>query len=519
MILGDALHELKALDANSIDSVITDPPYGLSQQPDIAEVMGHWLRGDIYSHATNGFMGKSWDSFVPGPEYWREVFRVMKPGAHLLAFGGTRTYDLLANAIRFGGFEIRDCILWHYGSGFPKSLNVQKQICNPYECQLLSNVRLAENQYPLFPVELNEGKIVFAAVGALIHQGGEQESKTVTGVAVGLCGRTVTSLFATTETIDLSTISSWKTRLEGTLSETKTCITATELETITGLKIWNCLRSPNTLDAMQTSAGLGTALKPATEIICLARKPLSEKTVAANVLKWGTGGLNIDATRIGTESRPHIQRRNDKDLDGDVYGSGINGSVSLGTFSKGRFPANVILDEVAGGLLDEQSGVSKSAVRQGGKGGSGLYKGGFGDGAIGGFTDSGGASRFFYCAKASKSERNRGLEGMPEKETYVGHVSPTPMRDHREQVMRANHHPTVKPVALMEYLIKLITPPNGIVLDPFMGSGTTGVACKRLGFNFTGIELNDEYFEIAKRRIEAAAFVPPPENAQLEIPT
>jgi DNA modification methylase len=292
--LGDCLSVLKTIENNSIHAVITDPPYGLK------------------------FMNKAWDYDVPKVEFWKEVLRVLKPGGHLLSFGGTRTYHRMVVNIEDAGFEIRDQIQWLYGSGFPKSLNLKNE---------------------------------------------------------------------------------WE--------------------------------------------GWGTALKPANEPIVMARKPIEKGlTVAENVIKWGTGAINIDASRIGTE--------------------------------KGRWPANLLLDEQAAEMLDEQSGyLAPAGNKKQGMGGK-TEKSIFG---IGGpstvyHDGGGGASRFFYVAKANKSERGKN-----------------------------NNHPTVKPIKLMKYLITLVTPQNGIVLDPFMGSGSTGVAAKELGFDFVGIELNEEYLEIAKRRI------------------
>jgi len=349
---------------NSVDAVVTDPPYGLSREPDIEEVLRHWLAGDDYNHRGGGFMGKEWDSFVPGPAVWREVCRVVKPGGHILCFAGTRTVDLMGISLRLGGFEIRDCLQWLYGSGFPKSHNISKAI----------DKRLGGTP--------KRGRFLY------------KNGKTAGGERIG--------------------------QLAGG---------AKHYETI-----------PDTEQA-QKWQGWGTALKPANEPIVLARKPLSEKTIAENVIKWGTGGLNIDRCRIGTEVLYNNYCKPKQGYMSDSEGS------SGGAFSKdgvniaqGRFPANVILDEEAGRMLDEQQE---------------------------------GVSRFFYCAKASRKERGE-----------------------------FNKHPTVKPIALMEYLIKLVTPPEGIVLDPFLGSGTTALAALNLGRFFIGIELNEEYCEIARRRIE-----------------
>ena len=247
------------------------------------------------------------------------------------------------------------------------------------------------------------------------------------------------------------------------------------------------ITAPATPEAKQWE-GWGTALKPANEPIVLARKPLSEKTIAENVMKWGTGGLNIDGCRIGTEGGGTRCNKRDElgnclghpDRRGTAYGVTYHARESEGV--QGRFPANVILDEEAGALLDQQSGSISYGNKPGGYSYSDRQY------AVQGFIkdckpkapsnygDSGGASRFFYCAKASKKERGEG-----------------------------NNHPTVKPVKLMEYLITLITPPNGTVLDPFFGSGTTGIAAVNLGFNYIGIELDEHYVEIARRRINAVS--------------
>ncbi len=310
---GDSLDVLKTLEPNSIDAVVTDPPYGLN------------------------FMGKKWDYDVPSLALWIEIWRVLRPGGHVLSFGGTRTYHRMVVNIEHAGFEIRDQVQWIYGSGFPKSHNLP--------------------------------------------------------------------------------------------------------------------------------GGFGTALKPANEPIVLARKPLSEKTVAANVLKWGCGALNIEGSRIGTDKVPS------KKCIGDKY-AGFKGNVQgenlPWTYTQGRWPANVLFDESAAEMLGEPS-------------------------------------RFFYVAKASKRERNAGLEGMPvvrksHMQTKNGEGERS-MKEGFPDTFQQNHHPTVKPIKLMEYLCKLITPPGGVILDPFMGSGSTGVAAKNLGFKFIGIEMNEEYLEIAKRRI------------------
>jgi DNA modification methylase len=422
VIFGDCIKQLKRLEENSVDAVVTDPPYGLS------------------------FMGKKWDYDVPSVVLWQAVFRVLKPGGYVLSFGGTRTYHRMVCAIEDAGFEIRDQVAWLYGSGFPKSLDVSKAID-----------KAAGAEREVIGINANHRK----------NQEGEVHD---TGT---MCG-----------------------------------------EPHSGDGLITC---PAT-DAAKQWQGWGTALKPANEPIVLARKPLSEKTVAKNVLKWGTGALNIDGSRIGSEQTE--TRRG-------VTQVGPGGWKTTG-FSEpqsklnppGRWPANVLFDEEAAEMLDEQSGHLHPAGNKNNKAANDYEASSFhisyDNKADRTFKNDkgGGASRFFYVAKASKRERNAGLEGMPLQTlaTTIGQTRPNkPARlgadPHAVQAPVANHHPTVKPVKLMEYLIKLITPPGGTILDPFCGSGSTGVAAKRLGFKFIGIEREKEYVEIARRRIKAGAFV------------
>jgi DNA modification methylase len=309
VLLGDCRDVMRGMEENSVSCIVTDPPYGLS------------------------FMGKGWDHQVPGKEFWQEALRIVKPGGMLLSFGGSRTYHRLTCAIEDSGWEIRDCIMWIYGSGFPKSHN----------------------------------KFGFL--------------------------------------------------------------------------------------------GYGTALKPAHEPIIMAMKPL-EGTFAQNAEKWGVAGLNIDGCRIGGKANSFNDNRLIKH--NDVYGK-MNPQNYDG--SRGRWPANVILDEEAGALVGEPS-------------------------------------RFFYCSKASSAERNKGCEDLEEKigggmqstvsgDTRTGHIT-----------KQKNNHPTVKPQKLMEYLIKLVMPPkDGILLDPFCGSGSTLVAAKNLDVNAVGIEISPDYVKIIKKRI------------------
>jgi site-specific DNA-methyltransferase (adenine-specific) len=413
---GNNLDILPTLANNSIDSIVTDPPYEL------------------------GFMGKKWDSsgIAYSVELWQQCLRVLKPGGHLLSFGGTRTYHRVAVAIEDAGFELRDSIAWLYGSGFPKSLDVSKAIDKT--------------------------------------AGAEREIIGTTDQAVGVFAHSGS----------------------GTPQDYK------------GYAEQHNITAPATLEAKQWE-GWGTALKPAFEPVIVARKPI-EGTVANNVLKWGTGGLNIDGSRIGRQDGDNSTAGNRTATFGTQdTNSGGDGSGGWTQNDSGRWPANIILDPYTAELLDEQSGTSKPSKGRTGKvgGQQGLYENGHSPDYESTWPsdNGGGASRFFYVAKASKRDRNEGLEELPlgqskfgnQKETVEGSLN----SKHRGEP-RQNFHPTVKPTTLMEYLIKLVTPPNGTVLDPFTGSGSTGKAAILQGFDFIGIEMTEEYLPIIEGRLKHA---------------
>lgn len=396
---------LKQYTDNYFDSVVTDPPYGLGKEPNANEMLSAWLDHGYLEVKGSGFMGKKWDAFVPQPLFWKEVYRVLKPGGHVLAFYGTRTYDWGVMAMRLAGFEVRDCIQWIYGSGFPKSMDISKAI---------DKEAGAEREVIGVSPNWRESKRNREINGSM----------EVRGKNAGL--------------------------LHGSA--------ATEQA-----KQWD---------------GWGTALKPANEPIVLARKPLEKGlTVAGNVQKWGVGGLNIDGCRVGETGA----RFNGRNVDSAIYGK-YGTAKPKEDYNKGRFPANVIMDEEAGAILNQQAPNTGAAapVKRGNKGESnGIYgdfaqKGDDGESFRG---DTGGASRFFYCAKTSPSERNAGM-----------------MNDR-------NDWPTVKPISLMRYLVRMVTPPGGHVLDPCMGSGSTGCACASEGFDFTGIDAEARAVEIAAQRI------------------
>ena len=489
---GDCLEVLKTIPDNSVDSIVTDPPYGIS------------------------FMNAKWDYDVPSTDVWVECLRVLKPGGHLLSFAGSRTYHRMVVRIEDAGFDIRDQIMWIYGSGFPKSHNILKQIEKQYICQYTNNVKIADNKLKPFNVELIEEKTGSVVELVVIHQEEENWNKIQIGVVVS-SSITDMSIFVTKENIEENTSLLLKNLLEEKLKNGNKSITLTELKTIIDLKIFNLLQYQNTLKSIITVNH--TALKPAHEPIVVARKPLSEKSVAENVLKWGTGGLNIDVSRIGLTSQKDLDdyRFNmDGNLrttkkDGEklgMYDGGWKVEKEQKELPEGRWPANIILDEEAGQILDKQSGISKSTPdKRTTKTPTGEM---FGTGKITSHNDKGGASRFFYCPKTSKKDRDEGLDGFEEKQIYTeengkfgyGNKDGDNFGDRIENVKRRNNHPTVKPTSLMEYLIKLVTPVNGIVLDPFMGSGSTGKAAVRNGFDFIGIEMEIEYMKIAKARIK-----------------
>lgn len=370
--VGNCIDLLSELPDCSIDAVVTDPPYEL------------------------GFMGKSWDAsgIAYNTEVWKQCLRVLKPGAHLLAFGGSRTYHRLACAVEDSGFEIRDQIMWVYGSGFPKSLNVGKQ------------------------------------------EGCEQ----------------------------------WQ--------------------------------------------GWGTALKPAHEPIVVARKPV-EGTITNNVIQWGTGALNIDACRVEFVSDDDKKESTTKNQHEDFGTEPMTNNTVYGDYSMvkpanynppGRWPANLIHDgsEEVVSLFPNSKGGAYPA-RRGEAVATSFASGQETEGGFRKMGDDGSAARFFYCAKASTAERNAGLEGLPKKKADTrSDVAAGMWKD--KNAPHQNHHPTVKPVTLMRYLVRLVTPPNGTVLDPFLGSGTTAVAAVHENLNWVGFEMNPEYADIARLRSEHAKF-------------
>ena len=472
---GDCLEELKKLDDNSVDAVITDPPYGLSntKPQQVADVLKAWVTGDTVSVPAKrgGFMGKDWDSFVPPPAVWEECMRVLKPGGHMAVFAGARTQDLMGLSIRLAGFEIRDTLGWVYGSGFPKSMDISKAIdkCDRRVKVLAFIDALLDDGYSLDELGEKAGiPSLSSSYNDWKNRGHNPEERSWDRLLAGL---------GISEKDGLEIVSRQRVKLGG-----GSAYTFRE----GNVRDWEVKRTaPKTAEAQRWD-GWGTALKPAIEPIILARKPL-DGTVANNVLAHGVGGLNIDACRVEAGDLEELQKNWDRTQSAN-QGIASTGLAQIDLSDRkpaGRFPANVLLDEHAAKEMDEQSGVSKSNVRESeDKDDPGAT---FSLGRTGvtarGHADSGGASRFFpvfkYQAKAPKKER------------------PVIEREDGTKIQ----HPTVKPVALMEWLCTLITPPNGTILDPFAGSGTTLQAAINKGFNAIGIEQDQDYIQLINKRL------------------
>jgi len=517
LICGDCRDVLPTL--GQVDAVVTDPPYGLSKEPDIMEVLRHWMAGDDYKATGGGFMGKTWDSFVPGPTIWREVARCMKPGAYCLSFASTRTFDLMAIALRMAGMEQHPFLAWCFASGFPKATNLSKMLDKAAgaERKIVGRTTVAgmfKQDY-----QVRQGYRPENGSGGYA---GEREGAPITAPATDAAKQ-------------------WDGWFYGKQS-----------------------------------------LKPAIEPVLMFQKPFEKGLNGAeNVLAHGTGGLNIGACRVEAASetdRMATARPNctGKQYNTNTYGNGRCGMAGIPP--AGRWPANLILsyppdqlgpdgkplpnpakDEVVG--LFPVTGPSSARARNNVSSGTmreqGMYRGPkvtFGHDDAGGsaarffkccpmddendltpgassseqvsgegqaaesdaMRNSGGVSskRLFYCAKASKADRDEGCEGLEERErdSTSGNnrkaqringgdeweYLDVPAKPHR------NTCPCVKPTALMRYLCRLVTPPGGVVLDPFMGSGSTGKAAVLEGFRFIGIERDRESFEIAKARLLAA---------------
>ena len=488
VICGDCLEVMRGMEDNSVDSIVTDPPYGWS------------------------FMGKKWDYNVPSVEIWQECLRVLKPGGFILCACGTRTQHRMTVNIEDAGFEIRDIVAWVYGSGFPKSHNIGKAI------DKINGKPQPTEEFKTFLKEGKErSKLTCEQIDNKIGNGSGIFSQHYTGNNSQIEYPTkekyeiLKDILILDDSFDY--LIDWAEAEREVIGKKKSSIGGTVCAGERNAEFIEEHRNkeiditiPTTEEAKKYE-GWGTALKPAMELWTLARKPLSESTVAQNVLKHGTGGINIDGCRVGMseEDNKMLEAKSSKEFKGvKPFGNtDIKGSA-LKPHTQGRFPANLIHDgseEVVGLFPD-----TKPTKPHGGDGGKlDTQNMGWGFKRMPcKLSDNGGsASRFFYCAKASKSERNKGLEGFEEKPmTEYGSIKKSEGRT-GINTPQSNSHPTVKPISLMRYLCRLITPKDGTVLDCFTGSGSTGVACKLEGFNFIGIEKDSEYVKIAEARIKA----------------
>lgn len=666
VIHGNNIDVLKQIADNTIDAIVTDPPYGLGKEPNAEELMKDWIEKGYHEISGTGFMGKKWDAFVPQPLFWKEAFRVLKHGGHVLSFFGTRTYDWGVMAMRFAGFEVKDTITWHYGclsedteifteNGWVRynqfhnksSILVYNKETDEYFFQQPEKWNEYIIQDTCYRIQSDStDQVVSRNHRCLIERDGKlqfelaevlaQQQKANIPYLESFGNKYMTTL-ATITPVEYSgvifcpTVSTGafvarrngKIFLTGNSGFPKSHNIGKAIDKMKGVerevvgqrndiltkqakdiklgkrKILESLdngapernngfknvsadiTAPATEEAKYWE-GFGSALKPASEPIVLARKPLEKGlSIAENVLKWGTGGINIDGCRITTNDdlakNYNSIRKSDDEMGERGYKMGFRqGKDSYAeateSTSLGRFPANLILSHhpectlnglkkvksnahhttkynenetlYKGGwkdgedfgnkfadengeetiedwtchedcpikIMDEQSGISKSGKNIEEKGTGGIWQKSSGLPVGNQYGDSGGSSRFFYCAKASKSERNNGLNGFKEKTSgslnfrnpsSSGRSEDAPSVEAMGGLTKPkqNFHPTVKPVKLMQYLVRLITPPNGKVLDPFCGSGTTGIACKLEGFEFVGIEQDAEYCKIAEARI------------------
>ena len=491
LYLGDCLDLLQSLPDDSIDSVVTDPPYGLGKPPKAVDVLEAWLAGERAEVSGGGVMGEEGDAFVPGPRIWREVLRVTKPGGHAIVFAGTRTLDWMTMACRLAGWEVRDSGVWCYWSGFPKSLDVSKAIDRRRDdrdqvLEVTKWIAEARDAAGLTNMDIDEALGFHGMAGHWTSQKSQpavptldqipkllevlgnpevpEDMQTLIIELNGLKGQPGEAWFDRGQVGEKYTVPNAKTvrpvfvRIGGTLAEGEKTI---EYQPTTGAT-----------DDAKRWEGWGTALKPAWEPWVVLRKPL-EGTVAANVLKWGTGAVNVDGCRFkpgdpmwpgpqdGYSDRP-VGRDGVSGLrsgsGAEIYGGRVR--IENGSHSRGRWPANLV-----------------------------------------------------HVAKPSRSERGRGLDRIPARKGHeavgrqegsAGLDSPRTGAGRSADDLK-NDHPTVKPVRLMRWLVRLTTPPGGTVLDPFMGSGTTGAAACGQGFDFIGADLSARFVAIAHERIRHSA--------------
>ena len=493
ILCGNNIDKLKEISDNYFDSVVTDPPYGLGKEPNAAEMLKAWVETGYLEINGKGFMGKEWDAFVPQPLFWKEVFRVLKPGGHIVAFYGTRTYDWGVMAMRLAGFEIKDQLSWNYGSGFPKSFNIAKKIDeilgNEREIVGIDNNPERFKNYKEqdglerknFNNKITKGNSIYEGYGTALKPAFEPIVLARKPLEKGL-------------NIAQNVIK-WRTggiNIDGCRINTS--------DNLNGGSYGNSERENDSFFKGKKPAGAGDFIQP-------------EGRFPSNLIM----SHHSDCCFKGLKKVGKGERKNHED--GEITNASDgwhNNNKSMFTHKNSDVIASygeetvedwACVDSCPIKILDEQSGILKSGnlksdIYTKDRENDSIFAGGGKFTHKGYLADKGGASRFFYCAKASKSERNFGLDGMDEKRSSNfgsnGFSSANP--NHSTQ---SNFHPTVKPVKLLQYLARLITPTNGKVLDPFNGSGTTGIACVLEGFEYTGLELDEEYCKISEARIKA----------------
>jgi site-specific DNA-methyltransferase (adenine-specific) len=588
ILQGDCIERMAEMEDASVDAVICDPPYGLSREPDIGEVLTHWLAGDDHEHRGGGFMGQSWDSFVPGPAVWREAFRVLKPGGHLLAFAGTRTADLMGISIRMAGFEIRDSLLWLYGSGFPKSLDVSKAIDKAAGAEREdlgestthhgggTNVVYAQDEWtkenfskkaritaPATPeaakwegwgtaLKPSHEPIVVArkpligtvAANVLEHGTG--------GLNIDDCrieGDNPSAARRQGAINHLSTRSAAESEAEGRLESRQSEEAyraerpgellgrwpanvvlseeaAAELDAQTGDRLGNRVANDTHGDSGGASRFFPTFGFSTMEICPLhGAGSIEDANTSVGKRKANSGGSlptggsgsrstvpsqpgttsTTETTTRSTTTPPTSSSSNEGDTSDTTEpsepprSSETEGAVALSAESGSLLPS--LLDEPT--HLDSPT-APNAAVCTCAIGASATESDTTPTCAPTELDRSPDAPRFRYCAKTSRAERNAGLEGFEPRaapKLEGGDFLPADRNTTQADRRAPNHHPTVKPINLMRWLCRLVTPPGGLILDPFLGSGTTGCAAALEGFDFVGIEREPEYIAIAEARI------------------
>ena len=551
---GNMLDMLEVIEKESIDSIVTDPPYGLTSitkrfgKENSAECQ--YGKDGSFARLSRGFMGKEWDG--SGIEYnidtWKKCYEVLKPGGYLLAFGGSRTFHRIAVAIEDAGFEIRDTIMWLYGAGFPKSMNVGKQLEKRLEDEKTKQ-KTEHDLRLMWERDIQKTKRNEKKQDEVLQS--QLQEQSLQGTMYGEKSKE-SNLWREEPCLER-----WNNiqKTERELQRCKVCEMSKRVS-INGEERWICNGTQNCngealremfdkngscpsyrpqpeqqfnreLNAIQEQCRtqesrevieywnkFGTALKPSFEPIIVARKPFKGSLVD-NVIEYGVGGINIDECRVETNDNLNggAYSNNTEFSQNDVYGKYKKMKPEEYKQPNGRFPANTILtydetdfDEVCGGFPNTKS--TPRTPTKGGTGGIGQATNFQRGSETSCFNDSGSASRYFYCAKASKKDRDEGLDTFIEEKVNDGRQKPIDNAFQRGETLRKNTHPTVKPTSLMQYLVRLVTPNGGTILDPFNGSGSTGKAVmyenkeRDKNYKYIGIELTEEYLPIAKERIE-----------------